>query len=223
MSETKQKKDNRFRNWTFLVYPESVIENWIDVINDLHIQWAYSPLHDKDTNPTGENKKPHYHVLLSFEGKKSYDQILEITQSVNGTVPQKVESLRGLTRYFAHLDNPEKYQYCMEDIRCYGGFNVNDALKPTSSEELVLLKEIFSYISGNSILEYSDFIDKCIADSLEDWLYVATKLNTIAIKSYIQSRFNKVRFALDRRAHELKIAEDALLEKEATLHEASKN
>lgn len=52
-------KDKRFktRAWTFIVYPDSAPDNWRDILDELHIPWVESPLHDKDQNPTGEQKK----------------------------------------------------------------------------------------------------------------------------------------------------------------------
>ena len=57
-------KDKRFktRAWTFIVYPDSAPDDWRDILDDLHIPWCESPLHDKDQNPTGEQKKAHWHV-----------------------------------------------------------------------------------------------------------------------------------------------------------------
>ena len=37
-------KDGRTRNWNVIVYPESAPENWRQIIDDLHIEWAESPL-----------------------------------------------------------------------------------------------------------------------------------------------------------------------------------
>lgn len=51
------------RNWAFLVYPESLPSNWEDIITETGLPMAFSPLHDKDVNPNGEEKKPHYHVI----------------------------------------------------------------------------------------------------------------------------------------------------------------
>ncbi|HDA0660242.1 TPA: replication protein, partial [Staphylococcus aureus] len=65
----------RTRNWTFVIYPESVLESWRDVLDNEHIQWVESPLHDKDTNPDGEIKKAHKHILVMYDGVKSYKQI----------------------------------------------------------------------------------------------------------------------------------------------------
>ena len=33
-----------------------------------------SPLHDKDMNPTNEPKKPHYHVIITFDSVKTTEQ-----------------------------------------------------------------------------------------------------------------------------------------------------
>ena len=53
----ERKPDVRARAWTFIVYPESAPENWRDVLDRFHLQWACSPLHDRDVNATGEPKR----------------------------------------------------------------------------------------------------------------------------------------------------------------------
>ena len=81
------------RHWTFVLYPESAPENWIDFLQQLGLPCAFSPLHDKDINPTGEEKKAHYHVLICFPGPTTYNKVLDITKSLNATIPQRVLSL----------------------------------------------------------------------------------------------------------------------------------
>lgn len=61
-----EKNESRCRNWTIVLYPESVPDNWRDILDDLHIEWIESPLHDRDINANGELKKPHWHILLMF-------------------------------------------------------------------------------------------------------------------------------------------------------------
>lgn len=219
MVETEKKKDDRYRNWVFIVYPESAPENWKDIIDDFHIPWACSPIHDKDINPgTLELKKPHYHVLLAFEGKKSYDQVLEFTVLVNGTVPQRVQSLRGMVRYFAHLDNPEKYQYSITDIKCFGGFDVNSALLPTSSEEQQILHEIRDFIRDSDIFDFDVFMNFCDDHGKEDWAWCASKTSTLFVTAYINSRFKRVKTALDDQMQKLEKLKSEL---EVMQHETS--
>ena len=73
------KKDDRARTWTFIVYPESAPQNWRELLDECHVSWVESPLHDKDVNPDGTVKKPHWHIILLFDGNKSYEQVKEIS------------------------------------------------------------------------------------------------------------------------------------------------
>jgi len=89
-------KDGRTRNWTFIVYPESAPEKWRKMIDEMYIQWIESPLHECEMDPDNESeKKSHWHVLLLFEGKKSYSQVKEITDKINATTPQICKSAKG--------------------------------------------------------------------------------------------------------------------------------
>ena len=65
----------RARNWAFVIYPESLPKNWKNIITEIGIPMAVSPLHDKDIDPTGEVKKPHYHCIVTYEGPTSYEVV----------------------------------------------------------------------------------------------------------------------------------------------------
>ena len=88
MSEIKS-KESRSRTWTFVLYPESAPDNWRDLLDEQHVEWVESPLHDRDINPDGELKKAHIHILLLFSSVKSYEQICEITVVLNCPIPQR--------------------------------------------------------------------------------------------------------------------------------------
>ena len=55
------------RNWAFIVYPDSLPVNYEEIITNTGLPMAFSPLHDKDLNATGEAKKPHYHVICYYD------------------------------------------------------------------------------------------------------------------------------------------------------------
>ena len=83
--KSQAKREQRTRNFATVVYPESAPSDWIDKLDQLHVAALISPLHDKDTNPSGEPKKPHYHVLLMFEGVKDYEtQVKPIFAEIGG-------------------------------------------------------------------------------------------------------------------------------------------
>lgn len=182
----------RTRNWTFVVYPESVSSNWRDVLDEEHIQWVESPLHDKDTNADGEIKKAHIHVLVMYDGVKSYNQILEITNKINASVPQKCGSAKGLVRYMVHMDNPEKYQYLKTDIIGHGGVDIMEMLKPTSGSRYEMFKEMTEFIVENDVREYETLWIYAMQNRFDDWFQLLSDNGTFAINNFIKSRRHRL-------------------------------
>ena len=74
-----KKKEQRSNKWAFLIYQDSAPENYLDILEELHIPYVLSPWHDKDVNKsTGEIKKAHKHGALFFETLKSYSQVSDL-------------------------------------------------------------------------------------------------------------------------------------------------
>ena len=187
MAETIKK-----RNWTFVLYPESAPKDWLEQIKLSGLLAAVSPLHDKDVNPTGEPKKAHYHILLVYSGPTTYNAVAKFTASLNATIPQALESVRGMYRYFSHKDNPEKYQYPEGDIVALNGFNIADLVELTKSEVNELKMNILKLIRDIDIYEYSGLVDFLIDNGMTAEYDVAIN-NTFFFHTYITSRRNAVR------------------------------
>lgn len=94
----------RFRDWSFIVYPESVVSgngdegidmslvsyndndfmsedyiyvsDWREAVCMIRAKWICSPLHDKDQNPDGNQKKPHYHCIIMFASVKDRKSVV---------------------------------------------------------------------------------------------------------------------------------------------------
>lgn len=177
------------RNWTFVLYPESAPTDWVERLKISGLMAAISPLHDKDINPTGEPKKAHYHVLLVYSGPTTYNAVAKFTASLNATIPQALESVRGMYRYFSHKDNPEKYQYDEAEIRTVNGFNIADLVELTKSEVNEIKSNILKMIRQLDVREYSDLIDILVDNELLTEYDVAVN-NTFFFNTYITSRRN---------------------------------
>lgn len=188
MSEKKTNKDTRTRNWTIVVYPDSAPENWRDILDEMHIEWVESPLHDKDTNPNGEAKKPHWHVLLMFGGVKAYEQVIELIEPLNCPIPTRVHNCKSLIRYMAHLDNPDKVQYDISKIVAHGGVDVMDLLKPSSSERYTFIKEMQAWCREFDITEFSDLMDYAASERLDDWYPLLCDNCAFVMNQYLKSR-----------------------------------
>lgn len=190
-------KEVKKRNWAFLVYPESAPADWFDILSSKGVQGCVSPLHDRDTNPDGTPKKAHYHVLVVYDGPKSFNSINDYVSALNQPIPIPVESVRGQYRYFTHEDNPEKFQYNKSDIRILNGFSIRDFVELTKSEVNSILKEMQSMIRERDILEYSDLMDILFDEDLVDFYDVACS-HTYFLEKYITSRRNKLKSELSK-------------------------
>lgn len=185
MAEKKVKK----RHWAFVAYPDSLPENWIEMLKQSGLKVAISPLHDRDTNPTGEPKKPHYHVIVSYDGPTTFGNVEGLTKRLNQPIPQPLEQVRGYYRYLTHEDNPEKAQYDKADIRTLNGFNILDFVELTKSEVTKYIREIRRFICDNNITEYAvllDILDEG-ASIPPEWFEVAVT-HTLLFTGYLRSR-----------------------------------
>lgn len=189
---SSEKVNKRARNWTAVVYPDSAPEDWQSILDAMQIQWACSPLHDSDVDDDGVIKKAHWHIVICFAGNKSFEQVKEITDTINAPIPQVCRDVRSSVRYFLHLDHPHKARYESSDISSHGGFDALQYLEQSTSEKRESLKDILNFCRQQSIYEYADLIDRLLADGLDDWFVVATERNTLAITQYLKSaRYRK--------------------------------
>ena len=199
-TQPKKQKDGRARAWTMIVYPESAPQNWKEQLDDEHITWACI-LHNKDANPDGTRKKAHYHVLLLFEGKKSYEQIKELSDSLHAPAPQRVNSVRGMVRYMIHMDNPEKYQYDRAAIECHGGIDIEQYFQMSMSETTQVLKDMINFIKENEITNFMDFLEACLDPETPDgWFEVASQKSTIFLQAAINAQYQRQKNATQKTA-----------------------
>ena len=182
-----EKKDTRCRNWTIVIYPESAPDNWRDFLDEEHIEWVESPLHDKDINANGEYKKAHYHILLLFGGVKSYEQVVEFVKPLNCPIPTRCHNAKALVRYMAHLDNPDKAQYKVTDIKSHGGVDIAELLRPSSSERYFIIKEMLEFVKSFSITEFQDLVDYAFTNRFDDWFPLLCDNSSFILVNYIKS------------------------------------
>ena len=186
MPTTKKQSVARTRNFATVIYPESAPDNWLEILEELHVPCLISPLHDKDVNPNGEQKKPHYHVLIMFESMKNYEtQVRPIFDTIGGVGRENVNSARGYARYLIHKDNPEKYQYKAEDVKAIGGADYN-AVISLPSDDIKAVREMIEYIRNNQITSFCNFVDFCAINN-EEWFNLLCHSKSYFIKEYIKS------------------------------------
>lgn len=181
-------KNIKKRNWAFVLYEDSAPEDWREKLQLSGLCCAISPYHDKDINPDGSPKKPHYHIILSYGNTTTYSSVLAFTKNFNATIPQPLESVRGYYRYLTHKDNPEKYQYNENDIILLNEFDISEILN--SSEVFHILKLIEEMIDTLNFTEYADLMKYLRVNELNDYYNVACS-HTLFLNTIISSYRNK--------------------------------
>jgi hypothetical protein len=148
------------RNWAFVIYPESLPKDWLDILKMSGLPIAISPLHDKDVEADGVTpKKPHYHCIAVYGNPTTFSNVKNLTDRLNAPIPIALDQVRGMYRYLTHKDNPEKYQYDEKDIQNLNGFSILDFCELTKNEVNKIKRALLAVIREHQFTEYRTFMD----------------------------------------------------------------
>lgn len=139
MSKTIQ----QFKEVSFICYEEPTKDLFVN-LGATEFAWIK---HDKDLYDNddlehipGETKKTHYHCYCKLRAKKTQNGIFNIINSLNSTqlsLISKVNNTSGVIRYLIHFDNPEKFQYSLEEVNTNMNLQVFFELE-TSDDNFVM-------------------------------------------------------------------------------------
>lgn len=184
--------EDRYRNFKFVIWHESLPSDIWDKCDEANIKLGISPIHDKDKYDYGELKKPHYHAVVIFPGKKTFEGAKGIILNLFGLAVNTVfvcDDVGSTVRYFFHLDSPKKYPYPIKDYLEFGGFDINEYLH-TVSDLRKADQDIKQLINDFDIRYYDDLSDY-VSFVNPDWKF-AVDQRTIHWTSYLKSRHDKL-------------------------------
>ena len=186
----------RNKYYATVVYPESAPLDWMDILNDSHVNAFVSPLHDKDVNKkTGEIKKPHYHVMIMFESLKTDVQAKGIFSQFGGVGCESINSIKAYARYLCHLDDKDKEKYSVDDVQIYGSINYETFIEIDVPKEDVLI-EIVDYISKHQGITFAFLVErarykkgwfKCLVSSGSAY-FIREYMNSLKFENNIPER-----------------------------------
>lgn len=188
-------RPQRYQYYTFLIYPDSAPEDWLDRLRAMHIPMYISPLHDRDKDEDGQTKKAHYHVLVMFESLKNLDACDEMIEAVKGVKPPTqdfvVKSKRAYARYLLHYDDPAKYPYYLDSqvTAICGADDYDELIKSKSQadfEERQIMQDIQDYLEKQGIFNYAAAIKLARGTENDDW-FQCLKVNAYYWHSWCKS------------------------------------
>lgn len=167
------KKVEKSRYFTFLLYPESIPEDWLTRLEMIGMPMAISPLHDSDksTIEGQEFKKPHYHVIYIANNSVTAESVrLKIKRALGDKSIAKVQiiitSVENSYLYLTHESKDaiakNKHVYNKKDIILLNNFDIDryviDNVEDKEARFQVLCNIIKQEELAN-IIELSDFIE----------------------------------------------------------------
>lgn len=181
-----QSKDTRTRNYATVVYPESAPSDWLDILSDHHVPCFVSPYHEFDFNADNSLKKPHYHVLLAFDGPKTVQQAVDIFQTIGGVGCEIIKSFRSYARYLCHLDNPDKHQYSVQDVKQFGGIDYYEIIS-SSADRYFTFEEMMDFCDQYNVSSFY-LLSKYARKFKPDWFRILCDSGTVYMKEFLKSR-----------------------------------
>lgn len=174
------------RNFTFILYPESLPGDWVTKLERIGIPMAVSPIHDVDPRKVKElselkddelelykvgklYKKPHYHVMYAAPNPVTVDGVRRKVQRALGekTIShvEIVDSIEGYYAYLTHESKDAKAKnkpvYDKANIKLLNNFDIDRyiTLDDAQKKELfdAITEAIIKYQIAN-IIDLSEFI-----------------------------------------------------------------
>lgn len=177
----QKRRGKRTRNWAFLLYPESCVTEWREVMGQMCVPAFVSPLHDQDVwtaydeqenenHKQGEPKKSHYHVMLMFSSVKTYQQVMEKVEQLGGTSCVPIEDVKAYARYLCHTGQKDKAQYNSDDVLQFGGADYAETVEGTG-DKVKVIAEMEEFIEQQGIDSYHA-LSRYARQNRPDWYRV---------------------------------------------------
>ena len=153
---------DKARYFTFLLYPESIPEDWIEKLELLGVPIAISPLHDKDLSDVkGQKyKKAHYHVIYVAKNPVTVDSVRKRIQRALGNksismVQIVIQSIENMYLYLTHESKDaiakNKHIYDKEDIKLLNNFDIDRYITLDVEDKDDLLNEVCDMIDEHDL------------------------------------------------------------------------
>ena len=161
--ETKVKLQKpKGRYFTFLLYPESIPDDWEVQLEMLGAPMAISPVHDKDKSNVQfqEYKKAHYHVIYVAANPVTADSVRVKIQRILGKesiakVQFVKQNMENMYLYLTHESKDaiakNKHKYDKKDIKELNNFDLDRYITLDVEDKDDLLNEVCDMIDEHNL------------------------------------------------------------------------
>lgn len=177
-------KNTKARYFSFLIYPESIPNDWQECLEKLGLAMAVSPLHDcdeKKNKATWDNnndliingrhyKKPHYHVLYIAKNPVTVESVRNKIKRALGVKAvshiEIVDSVENTFKYLTHESKDavakNKHVYAKTDIVYLNDFDIDRYIVLDENQKRELKNLLLNIIRKEhlvNVIHLLDFIE----------------------------------------------------------------
>jgi len=153
---------DKARYFTFLLYPDSLPEDWEMKLESIGVPIAISPLHDKDLSDVkGQKyKKAHYHVIYVAKNPVTADSVRKRIQRTLGNksvamVQIVVQSMENMYLYLTHESKDaiakNKRVYDKKDIKLLNNFDIDRYITLDVEDKDDMLNDVCDLIDEHGL------------------------------------------------------------------------
>lgn len=160
VTNSEEIDEKRFRHFMILLYEDSEVYNFNDVLFDLKGSFKnYAYIEHK---PEIKEKKSHIHFILSLDNARSINSISK-RLGIPSNYFQSIKSLRASCRYLTHIDFDDKKQYDLSDVIVSPSFSRKfySAFDDLKTEQDVI-DDIYLYIDSLTNYTFKDALKHLI-------------------------------------------------------------
>lgn len=179
------KKEEKARYWVGILYPENMVDNWQNEIDDLvQVPYAYC-VHHGEKDGKGYERKRHVHLILAFSNTTTYSHALSVFNSLSAdgkkaiNTCQRVINIRNKYDYLIHdttgARKKKKRLYSPSDRITGNNFDIGAFETLSVADKDKMCRELANAILDQGIINFADFYAFTIAE-FDDSYFEIVKL-----------------------------------------------
>lgn len=179
---------NKSRYWWAVLYPENMVDNWVNDIDDiLQLPYCYC-YHSSDTDSLSEHRKDHLHIIIAFPNTTTYKHALSVFDllSAKGKIAlnkcEAVINMRNCYEYLIHNTESckKKKKHLYDKIQRISGnnFDIGAFEQVGIAEKNAICKELAQIIIKKNFINFADFYKFICANYEDDLIFEVVKVNS---------------------------------------------
>ncbi|WED58085.1 replication protein [Fructilactobacillus sanfranciscensis] len=177
------------RDFSCILYPESIPKNWEECLSKLGVAMAVSPLHDKDKSAVKGQiyKKGHYHVIYIAKNPVTIESVRNKLKRVLGNKAvahiEIVDNIEHMFKYLTHESKDaiakNKHKYDKKDITYINGFDIDRYITLDESQKRGLKNSLLNIIREKHLVNVIHLLDFIKAHGTEYGIHKMSDVNDV--------------------------------------------